>query len=288
MWVVWMLAIVFSVSSSVYITSKPQISIIRPIANNNGSAGQTTAQAAIVAEHPVQVVTPLVNATPGKLSDGVPILMYHSISETEVDNKLCVSPTDLEQQLDYLVREGYHTLTVKDLLAAANGKAMLPPKPLILTFDDGYRNNYTVAYPLLKARGMVATIFVITEKIGTPNGISPSELREMVNNGMEIGSHTRHHFDLRTLEPVELADEIAGSRRILADVLRSPVETFCYPSGKYSPSALEQVKTSGYLGAVTTEPGVMSDQDKRWLMPRIRVSGGESLEQYIASLPRSI
>ncbi|MGE5380720.1 MAG: polysaccharide deacetylase family protein [Methylocystaceae bacterium] len=287
LWLAWMLAIGLSVSSSIYLTSQIEISTIKPISHQMASKYDTTAQAAVAESRVLSDATPAPEAAvSGKLADGVPILMYHSIANA--DNKLCVKPGDLEQQLDYLVQEGYHTITVKQLLAAAQGQTDLPPKPLVITFDDGYRDNYTVAYPMLKKRGMVATIYVITRKIGTPDGISAEELREMAANGIEIGSHTWHHVDLRSVNNRQLVEEITVSRQILLEILQVPIDTFCYPSGRYTLAAIKQVEAAGYQGAVTTTPGVVSDRCDPWLIPRIRVNGGESLQQFIASIPRNI
>jgi len=286
LWLAWMLAVGLSVSGSVYITAKPQINILKPLSNNASAIGDGMAQAAMAVTQPASVIPTMANAPLGKLADGVPVLMYHSINVE--DNILCVSPGDLEKQLDYLVSEGYHTVTVKHLLAAAEERAALPTKPIVITFDDGYRNNYTVAYPMLKARGMVATIYVFTEKVGTPNGMTAAELREMASYGIEIGSHTRHHLDLRTMNDQGLTDEIVNSRKILAEMLQGPVETFCYPAGKYSLPATQKVQSAAYQGAVTTQPGVMTDLSERWLIPRIRVNGNKDLEHFKAQLPHNI
>lgn len=284
LWMAWILAIGLSVSGSAYFTSPTQISMSKPFIKNNQQPG--TAQAAVATADPIPLLPPATNAPPGKLADGVPILMYHSISEA--NNKLCVSPTDFTAQLNYLVHAGYQTITVRQLMMAIDGHGALPPKPVVITMDDGYRDNYTIAYPLLKERNMVATIYMIAQKVGTANGITTSEIKEMYDNGIEIGSHTQHHLDLRYLNDAQLNEEIAGSRQLLSTMLQLPVETFCYPSGRYSPLAIQKVETSYYLGAVTTQPGIVNNENQRWLMPRIRVDGGESLEIFIANLPKNI
>jgi peptidoglycan/xylan/chitin deacetylase (PgdA/CDA1 family) len=217
-----------------------------------------------------------------KLPVTIPILMYHSIRVSH--NRLCVSPADLSKELDYLKYHGYTTITMNQVWTDLHDRRSLPKKPVAITFDDGYRDNYTEAFPLLRERYMVATIFIITKKLNTPGGITVDELREMNKYGIEIGSHTQHHLNLRTLNQTELIAEIAQSRTILENIFHCPVVSFCYPSGKHSPAAVAEVKQAGYLGAVTVQPAKASSMDNIYLLPRVRVDGGESLKCFADSL----
>lgn len=212
----------------------------------------------------------------------IPILMYHSIHSAP--NRLCVSPCELDAQLDYLKNNGYTTVTMSQVIRALHDEDSLPEKSVAVTFDDGYRDNYIEAFPRLRDRHMVATVFIITRKLNTPNGLTTDQVREMNKYGIEIGSHTQHHVDLRNLNKAQLISEIAQSRINLINTIHCPVVSFCYPSGKYTPLAVDEVKQAGYLGAVTTQPGKVNKDSNLYLMPRIRVNGGESLKYFAASL----
>lgn len=217
-----------------------------------------------------------------KLPVTIPILMYHSVRDAH--NRLCVSPADLSKELDYLKNHGYTTITMNQVWTDLHNRRSLPKKPVAITFDDGYRDNYTAAFPLLRERYMVATIFIITKKLNTPGGLTVDELREMNKYGIEIGSHTQHHLNLRTLNQAELVAEIAQSRTILQNIFHCHVLSFCYPSGKHSPAVVAEVKQAGYLDAVTVQPAKASSMDNIYLLPRVRVDGGESLKCFAASL----
>ncbi|MBV9229997.1 MAG: polysaccharide deacetylase family protein, partial [Chloroflexi bacterium] len=127
----------------------------------------------------------------------VPILMYHYISEVPANDpnpvlrrSLSVSPQVFNQQLDYLKQQGFHSITFNQLMNALYYGAPLPSKPIIFTFDDGYLDAYTTAYPALKAHGFSGMFYIITGKVGWQGQMSWGQMREMLANGMQMGSHT--------------------------------------------------------------------------------------------------
>lgn len=213
---------------------------------------------------------------------GVPILMYHSVSISA--NRLCIPPQKLDQQFTWLQQNGFNTITMKRLLYSLNKHQALPSRAIVLTFDDGYRDNYDQAFPLLQKHHMVATIFLMTAKIGTAVGLTPDQIKHMQEYGIEFGSHTVHHVDLRYVSAAGLISEIQGSKHILENILGEKVVSFSYPSGKYTAATIQAVKDAGFEGAVTTAPGKIMPNYNVYLLPRVRVNGDESLSQFIASI----
>lgn len=221
----------------------------------------------------------------------VPILMYHYISANPlapadpVRTRLSVPPKDFAQQLAYLHRAGYTSITLDDLLAAFSEQRPLPPKPIILTFDDGYADFYTNAFPLLQQYGDKATIYIISGKVDTPGYLSWQDLRELAQSPLiTIGAHTRTHPELPKLSAARSWDELDGSKSDLEQQLGIRVRHLAYPSGHYTATTLAQALQIGFDTAVTTEPGMSERADKLLLLPRIRVHGGAPLADLVAGL----
>ena len=217
----------------------------------------------------------------------VPILMYHMVDFSPPPAGrwaagLTVSTAEFAEQMSYLASHGFHPVTLEDIYGAMAGYQALPGKPVAITFDDGNKDNYTVAFPILEAHGFVATFFVITGFVGNKLSMSWEDLRTMTAAGMAIESHTFDHRDLRTLDPQRLQQELNVSRDAIAvQVGRIPL-VLCYPGGKYDGTVMQALKGAGYLMAVTTHPGKSLDPASRYDWPRLRVSPGTSLQSFIS------
>ena len=142
----------------------------------------------------------------GSPGTGIPVLTYHHIGAG--DDWLYVSEADFEQQLVYLRGQGYTPVSVAELATGLSGKTKLPSRPIVLTFDDGYADNYRAAFPILLRQGMRASFFVVTGKIGQTGYMSWPQAVEMHNRGMEIGSHTVHHYTLNEINLKEMEREL--------------------------------------------------------------------------------
>jgi len=158
----------------------------------------------------------------------------------------------------------------------------------LITFDDGYATFYEHAFPRLRERGFVATLFVITDKVGMPRYVTWDQVREMAAAGIEIGSHSVTHPDLRQLSGSHLEQEISGSRKTLEEQLGMPVLFFCYPGGHYDEEVLAAVKAAGYLGAVSTVFGAAGPGDDPFQWPRVRVSRGDTAERLHALIQAAL
>ncbi|HEX3011777.1 MAG TPA: polysaccharide deacetylase family protein, partial [Syntrophomonadaceae bacterium] len=174
----------------------------------------------------------------------------------------------------------------------------LPAKPIVITFDDGYQDNYTYAWPILRKYRFTATVFVVTNTIGGINKfdcikhIEPknkmmnwAQIREMNANGIIIGSHTLDHLHLTHISYAEAKRQIAESKEVLQHGLGKEVQYFCYPYGDVSPSIAKLVQESGYKAATAINPGAAYRRNP-YMLARIRVTGHYSHQRFIANLNR--
>ncbi len=233
---------------------------------------------------------PTETPTPVPLPDraDVPILMYHYISELPTDadryrRDLTVTPERFEAQLQYLAQAGYHPISLTDLYLNLMEGYPLPPKPIVLTFDDGYRDAYEVAFPLLLKYGFTGTFFVLATPahFESPEYLTWAQMKEMSDAGMDIQSHGRDHVDLRNRSYDFLVYQTLGVQEAIEYHTGRPPRFFCYPSGKYDANLIAVLKSAGYWAAVTTEWGRTHTRDNLFELPRLRVRGGASLESFI-------
>ncbi|MBI5869755.1 MAG: polysaccharide deacetylase family protein [Actinobacteria bacterium] len=215
----------------------------------------------------------------------LPILMFHHTGEPpagadELRQGLTVSTADLEAQMAYLKQAGYQPVSETQLFKALYGGAPLPPNPVMLTFDDGYVDNYQVVVPILEKYDFPATFYIVTDLVGTPEYMSWDQIVELDRKGMDIGSHTAAHRDLTTLGAADLQAEVTGSAETLKAHLGHPVYWFCYPAGKYDADVIASVKESGYLLATSTDPGEQQSSDDPFVLMRYRVRSDTGLEGF--------
>jgi peptidoglycan/xylan/chitin deacetylase (PgdA/CDA1 family) len=221
----------------------------------------------------------------------LPILMYHYIrvvpdADDQIGIGLSVAPEVFAQQMDFLKREGYHPVTLAQAERALRGETGLPAKPVVLTFDDGYADFYTAAWPILRRHGFASTIFVITDLIDRPGYLTRPQVIELDRSGLvEVGSHTLTHPDLTALTPEEQRREIVISKGVLEGWLGRPIVSFSYPAGRYHAGVLELVQEAQYRVAVTTKPGQEQTRAAPLEWRRTRVHGpgsGEMLAVLLA------
>lgn len=243
--------------------------------------------------------------TPVMRTVQVPILMYHYVSEVPTNDpspllrlSLSVAPKIFTAQLDQIKARGYHSITLNQLMNALYYKAPLPAKPIIFTFDDGYEDAYQFAYPILKAHGYTGTFYIITGKVGWQGQLSWPQIHEMLDNGMQMGSHTVHHVDMGQVflnSPQQAQQELQVSKSTLEQQLAIPIQHFCYPNGspfktgslRLRQSIVALLTQDGYTDA-TTDPGatgIMQNSQTPMALLRIRVDGRNSLAKFISNLP---
>ncbi|EFR40096.1 polysaccharide deacetylase [Selenomonas sp. oral taxon 137 str. F0430] len=204
---------------------------------------------------------------------GFPILEYHMVTE-EVRpgaEPYVVPPAEFAAQLDYLRREGYTTITPQDYARARKGKQVLPEKPVILSFDDGYEDNHRVILPMLDERGMKGVFYIVTNDIGQPGYMTWDNLRALESHGMEIGSHTANHIPLTTLTREQQLDEIRLSKLLLEWNGMKTIYSFSYPNGSYDDVIVDMLAEENYLTAVTGEAGLNTTETDPYRLRRINI-----------------
>jgi peptidoglycan/xylan/chitin deacetylase (PgdA/CDA1 family) len=214
------------------------------------------------------------------------ILMYHSVGRVPNDtNGLCTSPERFEAHMEYLKRHNLCGVSMRELHRAV--KAGSAEGLIGLTFDDGYRDFLRSAVPILESFGFSATVFVIGDLLGGENDwehhmgpqprmklLEAAEVREVAERGMEVGAHSMTHVRLSGLDPERLEEEVAGSRRVLSEVVGEEVEGFCYPFGNLDGAAVRAVRRAGYTYACAVHRRV---EKSVYDLPRIIVSEKDHL-----------
>ncbi|MBI2863494.1 MAG: polysaccharide deacetylase family protein [Chloroflexi bacterium] len=216
-----------------------------------------------------------------QLTVRVPILMYHRIDRLPANPdalrvSLSIAPADFDSQVHFLKERGFTSLTLTEVYEALQGKRTLPPKPVALTFDDGYADNYANAFPILKKYGFLGTFFVLTDVAGTGEYMSWDQLEEMAAAGMKIEVHGRAHLDVSRMTTGQVASQVQGARDAIRARLGVESRFYSYPSGKYNESVIDVVKTSGFLAAVTVNYGSDHTLQKAFELKRVRIDGRES------------
>lgn len=220
----------------------------------------------------------------------VRILYYHSISDAPVRSS--VSPSAFERQLEHLRRSGYALIPLSDAVERLATRASLPPRSVVVTFDDGFADNYEHAFPILARFSVPATVFLTASYIGTdrlptltrtdfmPRPLSWEQVTEMRAQGIEFGSHTLTHPMLSHVPLEQARREIRDSGRLIEDKLGSPVTLFCYPKGDFNPGVKRVVREEGYRAACTTRPGVNGSGVDLFALRRTYVSRRDTPSEF--------
>ncbi|MEJ8544356.1 polysaccharide deacetylase family protein [Brevibacillus borstelensis] len=202
-------------------------------------------------------------------STPTPILEYHSIADKK-DDIYCVDPVTFEEQVKTILQLGYQPITASELLEMWKSKQNTVSKPILLTFDDGYKDNYTTAFPILKKYQIKATVFLVTSSIGKPNFLSWDEIKEMQDSGLiDFESHTDTHSNLLKLKADQVRNEFVESKQILEQHLNKPVRILAYPYGYHRAYMFPMLKKAGYEMALSTNPGFAGQRQGMFAVRRI-------------------
>ncbi|MDO8573503.1 MAG: polysaccharide deacetylase family protein [Candidatus Daviesbacteria bacterium] len=233
---------------------------------------------------PKEVQESIANLKPQKVLN-VPILLYHYVEYVKdegdtIRKSLNITPYMFEQEIKTLEDDGYTFVTMSDLADALDDKNNLPSKPVILTFDDGYRDFYTDVFPILKKYQVKAVAYIVPNFLNKPNNMDTWMLKEIAKSGLvEIGAHTMNHAYLSDLPLERVKYEVEESKKYLEKNLGIPVTTFAYPNGTFDNQIIDVVKKAGFKTAVTTINGIFAQDINRFFLYRIRPGArtGQSL-----------
>jgi peptidoglycan/xylan/chitin deacetylase (PgdA/CDA1 family) len=287
----WVLCLAFGLILSAVVPVRGRWEILQtaePV-----EAGHSSPRQPVVPTPTLPVESQGETATPMALPDQarVPILMYHYVSELPPNpdryrRDLTVSPENFKAQLQYLADTGYHPISLTDLYLYLTQGYPLPEKPIVLTFDDGYRDAYDVVFPLLLDHGFTATFFVLSTPAHFESVayLTWAQMQEMSDAGMDIQGHGREHVDLRGRSYDYLVYQILGIQEAIHYHTGRLPRFFCYPSGQYDANVIAVLKSAGYWGAVTTQGGKVHTREKLFEIPRVRIRGRDTLESFIDKL----
>lgn len=245
--IVW--AVVINLNKKIYGLKIKSTSVVTNVTKN-----ETTVNNIKTSNHTRNVSNSVSNATAVKMKNndqGVPILMYHSISDDTTSNvqaALRISNKNFAEQMKYLKDNNYTTLTMDELNDFLQNNKAIPDKSVVLTFDDGYEDNYTNVYPVLKQDGFKATIFVETSYIdANKNYLTSAQLKELQMAGMDIESGADENDRLGEMYKSEQLDSINTSKQYLEKLLNKKINYISYPFGSYNTNTLDAVSKAGYV-----------------------------------------
>jgi peptidoglycan/xylan/chitin deacetylase (PgdA/CDA1 family) len=233
----------------------------------------------------VAVITALAFVSSGQSAVGsrsakpVPILMYHVIADAPSGApypELYVSESDFAAQMRWLARHGYRAVTLRDVWYHWHRGVALRGKPIVISFDDGYRSVADAALPSMRPRSWPGVLNLTVKNLRVSGGLSESRVRTLVAAGWELASHSLTHPDLTGLDERTLNQEVTRSRAVLRSRFGVPVDFFCYPAGRYDSRVIRAVRRAGYSGATTTVEGLARPEEP-YELRRVRVSGSDGV-----------
>jgi peptidoglycan/xylan/chitin deacetylase (PgdA/CDA1 family) len=251
------------------------------VATDGGSGSAAPTQSAAP---PAAAIADTAAKPPKKLKFSIPVLNYHSIA-VDPDNNAVLDPKKLEEQMAFLAAEGYTTLTLRQFIDIWDGKAEAPAKAVLLTFDDGYTDNYTEAMPILKKYGFRATMFVSPGMVGQDGYFAEwDQIREMRDNGWDIQPHGMTHPYLHKMTLEQQRFEIAESIKQLKEHTGIDTEAFCYPYGMRNKDTLKLLEEAQVRFAFTIDQGRTEPTQQPLQLKRIFVGGKESMATFVKKL----
>ncbi|WP_459540300.1 polysaccharide deacetylase family protein [Negativicoccus succinicivorans] len=213
------------------------------------------------------------------VKNGVSVLMYHMIADL-ANNDAVLAPDHFRAQMQFLKDNGYHPISLQQLDEYIRHGTPLPEKPVCITFDDGYLDNYEIVYPLMKEFGFPWTIFVVTNDVGKSGRVTWEQLKEMHAAGVTVANHTFSHPQTTYLPAKTQREEVTLSQQALAEHLGIENTYFCYPYGLYNNTLLGILQENGITLAVTMDPGRVHVGDDPLTVRRIWIGNRVDLEHF--------
>lgn len=220
----------------------------------------------------------------GEMTSSVPIAMFHYIrsvakNQDALGYNLSTDPNLFESELKWLKENGFATIHLANISLEG-----VPEKSIALTFDDGYEDFYTEAWPRLKKYGFTASIGIIVGRIDQSGYLTSDQIKELAESGIEIMSHSLTHPDLTKIDSEDLQKEIFDSKEQLEGKFGQKIFGFVYPSGKYNDSVSSAASRTGYGFALTTDPGIADLFGNHFKLKRVRIDNRDNLEEFISKM----
>ena len=243
---------------------------------------------ATIAPSPTATITP--SPTPFLVLQGpdkvfIPIFLYHRVEPSPTNNEYYVDPRKFEAQIKLLSDWGYTTISMDMLVQAITQGASLPPRPMLITFDDGHLDNYETVFPIMQRYGFKGVLYIVANYMGADGYMNADQIKEMAAAGWEVGSHSITHSDLTKLDAERQRYEVVASRTILQNALNLPIKSFAYPFGIANSSVIDYVHFAEYTSAVGL--GYTYDQGSSNLfnLQRRDIKGYYTMQEFADLLP---
>ncbi len=206
----------------------------------------------------------------------VPILMYHHVGVPSGKWRLnSVSAKSFDAQMNFLKRHCFQVISFDDLVEGLKKGHAFNRNTVVIQFDDGYEDNYTYAFPILKKYDFPAMVFLISDLVGKPDYLTWDQVKEMEQYNFMAGAHTRHHAYLPSLNLADAQDEIAGSKKIIEEHLGHPIDYMAYPTGGFTEEVKHLAKAAGYKAAVTTNRGKYKFNEDLYELKRVHMNNDD-------------
>lgn len=239
----------------------------------------------VVISLPVAMINPTQTPTPVwvPVKNGqvyAPILIYHHVTDGKPGGRYTVKIQAFKDQMQALRDKGYTAITITTLVDALHANGKLPPKPVVITFDDGNLDVYQNAFPIMRSFGFPGVFYIVSTYLKAENYVNVDQLKEMMAAGWEVGSHSRTHADF-SKDATDLDVEISQSRDELQAALNVPIETFAYPFADGNEHAFKKALAYGYSSAVCSGWTNLQSLDKRYCLPRREVKNATVMEEFL-------
>lgn len=214
--------------------------------------------------------------------NGIPVLMYHMIGVDPADphNQACLTEENFRKQMKFLKDNDFHPITMEQLYEYMVHNKPVPVRPVVLTFDDGYPDTYTIVMPVMKEYGFACTVFIPTYDADQSTRLNWQQIKEMKAAGMDIASHSYHHARINEMDGSAFDTEIKKSQAELKNQLGITNEFYCYPYGGYTPAVGKVLKKYGIKLAVTMDPGWAKYGDNPYAVKRIWIGNEVDIDNF--------
>lgn len=253
----------------------------------SSSASSTVGVAAHRSNKPRTIRSSAPSAEVFRPPESIPVLVYHHIRITKPYHpstwsyKMSVSPEIFRKQMEWIRDHGYTTISLDEFAAIRNGTMQSPAKPIVITFDDNQRTQYEIAYPLLRSMGMKGVFYLVSNRLQNDSFIVEKEVREMVDAGMDIQSHSVTHSMLTNLSAVRLVEELTKSREALEAVTGKPVRHIAYPLTSHNQRVRDATRDAGYVTGTIMDPRWAKQTDDSYKIPRYMMTDDTNLSKVL-------
>ena len=258
-----------------------------PSATATATATPTPSATATSTATPTITPTPtpaFITVEKGKIT--VPILLYHHITADLDGSRYNVDPAIFEEQIKWLYDNHYSTISVSQVASLILNGGQMPLRPVVITFDDGNIDVFSNAYPILDKYGFTATFYIVDRYLNGKDMISTAQVKELIQKGWEIGSHSKYHTDLMS-PGADLETEIRLSKLDMQERLGISIDTFAYPFGSANETVIDKTIRSGYTSAVGLGEAITHGYYDIFYLNRIEIQADYNMEKFKSLLPWS-